>query len=181
MDAQPDDQRAEGVRREVGALGTLGFDVEEIDLRSFFDEKGDLQTVLAAYDVLWLKGGNVFMLRYALARSGADMAITGLLQQDAIVYAGYSAGPCVLGPTLHGLDAVDPPDVVTVLYGEPPIWEGLAVLDYAIVPHVDSPEHQATNQLALVAANYRAQGKPYRTLRDGQVLVIDGDQETLCD
>jgi dipeptidase E len=36
------------------------------------------------------------MLRYALYRSGADGAFRDLLAAGRLVYAGYSAGPCVL-------------------------------------------------------------------------------------
>lgn len=38
-----------------------------------------------------------------------DVIITDALVADALVYAQYSAGPCVLAPTLCGLDAVDDP------------------------------------------------------------------------
>ena len=44
----------------------------------------------------------MFMLRYALYRSGADAVFRELLAADALVYAGYSAGPCVLSPSLRG-------------------------------------------------------------------------------
>jgi dipeptidase E len=117
------------------------------------------------------------MLRYALARSGADTALTTLLHRNAVVYAGYSAGACVLAPSLRGLDYCDDPDVVPDIYGDPVGWEGLGILDHAVVPHVDSPGHPETEALGVVAANYRAHGTPHITLRDGQVLVID-DKET---
>jgi dipeptidase E len=55
----------------------------------------------------WLRGGNVFMLRYALSRSGADAVFGELLATDALVYAGYNAGPCVLSPSMRGLELVD--------------------------------------------------------------------------
>jgi hypothetical protein len=47
------------------------------------------------------------VLRHALAQSGADYALVKLLDEDAIVYAGYSAGPCVLSPNLKGFELVD--------------------------------------------------------------------------
>ncbi|SCF58745.1 dipeptidase E [Streptomyces sp. Ncost-T10-10d] len=60
-------------------------------------------------------------------------------------------------------------------YGEPVAWEGLGILDHAVVPHVDSPGHPETEALGVVAVNYRADGTPHLTLRDGQALVIDGE------
>lgn len=180
MDAAPADLREEGVQRELLALRGLGFAAEELDLRDYFLDGFRLATDLRPYDVVWLRGGNVFMLRYALARSSADVELSRLLQKDAVVYSGYSAGPCVLAPSLRGLETVDNPDVVPEVYGDPPIWDGLGVLDYVIVPHVDSPDHPESDGLGLVADLYRSTGVSHRTLRDGEVLVIDGDSDSIC-
>ncbi|WP_331767238.1 Type 1 glutamine amidotransferase-like domain-containing protein [Embleya sp. NBC_00896] len=175
MDGQSATERAAGVEREVGALRALGLRPSEVDLRAFFDRPpGEVGAVLARFPAVWLRGGNVFMLRYALARSGADVALTDLLRRDALVYAGYSAGACVLAPSLRGLERCDDPDVVPETYGDPTPWAGLGILDHAVVPHVDSPEHPESAALDLVAAGYRAAGTAHRTLRDGQVLVVDG-------
>jgi dipeptidase E len=60
------------------------------------------------------------------------------------------------------------------------MWEGLGLLAYRLVPHVDSPEHPDTVRCGEVAAAYQAAGIAHRTLRDGEVLVIDGEVERLC-
>ena len=86
----------------------------------------------------------------------------------------------MLAPRLDGLEAVDPPGVVTRVYGDEPRRDGLGLLDYAIVPHVDSPDHPESEACGRVAERYRAEGLPHRVLRDGQVLVIDGDDEHVC-
>ncbi len=172
MDAVAADVRRQAVELEVTALSALGFAVEEVDLR---DGAGDL----ARFDVLWVRGGNAFVLRAALARSGADDAIRRLLVEDDVVYAGYSAGPCVLAPSLRGLEAVDDPEAVPATYGVPPVWDGLAVLDHAVVPHVDSPGHVESPACTALAERYRAEGVPHVALRDGQVLVVDGDTTTV--
>jgi dipeptidase E len=164
IDDQDPTARREGVEREVVALAELGLEPQELDLR----ERPDL----GGYDLVWLRGGNVFLLRYALAASGADAALLQLLRDDALVYGGYSAGACVLAPRLRGLELVDNPEAVTATYGAEPVWDGLGVLDYAIVPHVDSPGHPETERCNALAEHYRAEGVPHRTLRDGEVLVI---------
>ena len=179
MDSAPADVRGEGVQRELTALDELGFAPEELDLRDYFGDHARLRADLEPYGVVWVRGGNVFMLRYALAHSGGDVLLRERLDEDGIVYAGYSAGPCVLAPSLRGLETVDPPDVVEAAYGEPALWDGLGVLDYAIVPHVESPDHPECEALEQVAARYRATAIPHRTLRDGEVLVIDGETTTL--
>ena len=112
MDAESADLRRAGVRRELDAMSELGFVAEELDLRNYFSDQAGIAGALRGFDVIWLRGGNSFMLRYALARSGADEALLELLSQDAIVYAGYSAGPCVLAPSLKGIDLVDNADDV---------------------------------------------------------------------
>jgi len=174
MDAESADLRRAGIQRELDVMSELGFVAEELDLRNYFSDRAGIADALRHFDVAWLRGGNSFMLRYALARSGADEALLELLNQDAIVYAGYSAGACVLSPNLKGIDLVDDADEVPNIYGEPPIWDGLNILDFAFVPHVDSPGHHETEAMNLVVEYYRAAGIPYRTLRDGEVLVVDG-------
>jgi dipeptidase E len=122
--------------------------------------------------VLWVRGRNVFMLRHALHLSGGDTVLPDLLRRDALAYAGYSAGPCVLAPSLRGLDAG--------IYGTSPIFDGLGVLPYAIVPHYRSPDHPENAACDQVAARYASTGVPHRTFRDGQALVIDGVTEAIC-
>ncbi|MCP2335537.1 Type 1 glutamine amidotransferase-like domain-containing protein [Actinomadura rupiterrae] len=169
LDGASEDVRSEGVRREIAALAGLGFAATEIDLREYFGRPGELAEALGPYAVLWVRGGNVFPLRYAMARSGADALVTKLVQDDAVVYAGYSAGACVLAPSLRGLEVCDDPSAAPEA-----IWDGLGVIDFAFVPHVDSPGHPECEALTRVADAYREAGVPYRALKDGQVLVLDG-------
>jgi len=173
MDGAPEETRADAVQRELVALRGLGLEAEEVDLRGYFDEPARLAGDLARYQLVWLRGGNVFMLRYALAASGADAVITDLVRRDALIYGGYSAGPCVLAPSLRGLEICDDPSLVLATYGVPAIWEGMGLLPYAIVPHYESPAHPETTLCGMVAERYRAEAVPHRTLRDGQSLVID--------
>lgn len=178
-DVYPTQDRAEGVQRETDALEVLGFEAEEFDLRRHFDNS-NVHEQLSEYDVVWVRGGDVFTLRYTLARSGADKAIVSLLRDDAIVYGGYSAGPCVLAPSLSGLEHVDNPEYVKVLYGAEAPMAGLGVLDFCIVPHVSSPGHPESTACDRLADRYREAGTPHRTLRDGQVLIVDGESTFVC-
>jgi dipeptidase E len=179
MDDAPEEIRHAGVERELAALGELGFDAAELDLRDYFDDEQRLRRELAGVALAWLRGGNVFMLRYALRRSGGDTVFRDLLASDALVFAGYSAGPCVLSPSLLGLEAVDDADAVMRIYRSEPVWEGLAVLDKAFVPHYRSPGHPETTALGLVADKYRAEEVPHLTLQDGQALLISGASATI--
>lgn len=183
-DVYPPEGRAEGVARELAALTGLGFEPTELDLRAHFDDRRvdsrNVEEELKRYDLVWIRGGDVFSLRYSLKRSGADTALAELLADDVVAYGGYSAGICVLAPSLRGLEGVDDPAWLKSLYKAEPVWEGLGLLSYRIVPHVGSPDHPENERCEQVANRYLAAGTPFRTLRDGDVIVIDGDTEEIC-
>ncbi|MFG1908051.1 Type 1 glutamine amidotransferase-like domain-containing protein [Kribbella sp. NPDC048928] len=165
---KPTTRRAK-VDEELARITDLGLRPEELDLRD-----DDALDRLPSYDGLWVRGGNVFVLRIAMARSGVDAVLPDLIRSERFVYAGYSAGGCVLAPSLRGVEYCDPVDGLDDV-----IWDGLGVLDHAIVPHLDSPGHPETELLAVVAERYDRSGVPYVGLRDGQALVIDGERREL--
>jgi dipeptidase E len=173
MDMLPEPARAGSVRSEVIALAGLGLEAEELDLRAYFGAPERLARDLGRFELVWVRGGNTFVLRAALALSGADRVLTGLLRRDAVVWGGYSAGCCVLAPGLRGVELVDDPGAVRGCYGTGPMWEGLGLLDYAIVPHFRS-EHFESEAVERLAERYRDQGVPHRTLRDGEAIVVGG-------
>jgi dipeptidase E len=113
--------------------------------------------------------------RTSVRRASNASYLTDLLQRDALVWGGYSAGICVLAPSLAGLETVDDPEEVRRVYGAAAIPSGLGVLDYGIVPHVDSPDHPESEACGEVAKRYSAEGVPHRTLRDGEAIVVHGD------
>ena len=173
IDAEDPVVRREKVRDEITWLSELGLRPEELDLRDVTGE--DLRALLTSYDGVWVRGGNVFVLRAALARSGADKILPDLIRDEQLVYAGYSAGPCVLAPSLRGLELCDDADAVD---GDI-IWDGLGLLDHAIVPHLNSPGHPETELLEKVADLYARTGVPYLPMRDGQALIINGTHREL--
>jgi dipeptidase E len=164
--------REQKVIAEHRWLVELGLRPEEIDLRDFAPE--DLRPRLAGFDGMWVRGGNVFVLRAAMARSGADRILPELIGSGQLVYAGYSAGGCVLAPSLRGLELCD--DVPNV---DDVVWDGLGVLDEAFVPHLNSPGHPETELIEKVRDLYERTAVPYVALSDGQALVVDGETRTL--
>jgi dipeptidase E len=179
VDEHTEDDRQQAVQSEVDALHELGLPAEELDLRDYVDDPAGIRRALGPYRAVWIRGGNAFQLRYMMRRSGADTVLAELVGRDEIAYAGYSAGPCVLAPSLRGLELCDDPSAVERAYRAPALWDGLGLLPYAFVPHVDSPGHPETELTAAVAAHYRAEGVPYTALSDGQALVVDGGTTTL--
>lgn len=179
VDGAPREVRQEAVELELAALRRLGLEPHEVDLRELAGP-ADVQEALREVAGVWVRGGNTFVLRVAMRRSGADTAVADAVRADALVYAGYSAGGCVLAPDLRGLELVDPVDeVARVRPGADVVWEGLGLLDRPFVPHWDSPGHPETGMIDDVVARYEAEGTTHWRLRDGQALVVDGDGATL--
>ncbi|MGP5090252.1 Type 1 glutamine amidotransferase-like domain-containing protein [Brachybacterium tyrofermentans] len=109
-----------------------------------------------------------------MARSGLDELIVEGLRRDAFVYAGFSAGACVLAPSLAGLEQCDPVEDCVAEHGAVR-FDGLGILDRPVVPHLESPDHPESALLGKVAAGYSEAGQLFWGLRDGDALVVDGD------
>ena len=171
-------ERAERVQAEIKSLSNLGLQPEELDLREYFGTSKDIGKKLSEYGLLWLRGGNVFVLRRAMAQSGFDEVIHPLLERGEIVYGGYSAGACVITPNLHGLDLVDDPNIVPDGYKSEVIWQGLGIVDFAIAPHYRS-DHPESAQVEKITEYFKEHDILYKTLPDGEVIVINGDDERI--
>lgn len=173
--AAPEVRRRE-TERQIDNLAGIGLTAHELDLRAY--DAGSLSMQFGRPDFVWARGGNVFTLRAALARSGADALIVDRLRSDALVYAGFSAGGCVLAPSLLGLEKCDSTDDALSLYGAVE-FAGLNILDRPFVPHLGSSAHPEREILTQVAAAYAHEGQEYWALRDGQALVVDGSSVVL--
>lgn len=157
----------------VAELTQLGISAAPLDLRAHFGDPAGLRAALQGVGLVWVLGGNSFLLRKAMAQSGFDRVIRELLDRDALVYGGFSAGAIVAGPTLRGLDLMDDPNIVVVGYPKDTVWDGLRLFDKSIVPHAmsDHPE----SPMADLAADHLVENEiPFTALHDGQVIVVDG-------
>ncbi|RVW05974.1 Type 1 glutamine amidotransferase-like domain-containing protein [Rhodococcus spongiicola] len=184
-DAWPPRARESAVVSDVGPLRRLGFTPSEVDLRDYVGRPDRLADALSEFSSVWVRGGNTFVLRAQFSRSGADEVLGELIRGDALMYAGYSAGACVMAPSLTGLDAADDPGEVEPTCGIDPRWDGLGFVDFALVPHC-SPAADGTPDAAnpgMEAARMieacRSTGVPYRMLTDDQAIVVASDATTL--
>ncbi|MBX4197009.1 Type 1 glutamine amidotransferase-like domain-containing protein [Candidatus Saccharibacteria bacterium] len=170
-------ERQESAGDLLDFLSELGLKPIELDLRSYFDNKDKLNKELSNYAAVWLAGGNAFLLRRALAYSGADKLLYDLVRKNELVYAGESAGAILATPSLTGAsgEGEDDPKLVPDGYQPEIIWNGLDFISYHLVPHYQSEWSGADDMLkTLMAKNL-----PYKTLTDNQVLLINGAQEEL--
>ncbi len=147
----------------LAEVSDLGIDVEFLDLKMYLGAKDDLRAKLADLGGVWVRGGNTFVLRQAMALCGFDEALIEVADDD-FLYGGYSAGVCVLAPSLDGLQHVDEP-----ILGPYPkaalIWEGLGILDYLILPHYKS-DHPESADVDREVEYCTENGIPFKTLRD---------------
>jgi dipeptidase E len=157
----------------VKALNSLGISAETLDLRAYFGDESGLRKRLTTFDLVWVMGGNSFILRRAMKQSRFDRVISDMLADDALIYGGDGAGAAVAGPDLRGFELIDDPWEVPESYAESLVWPGLRLTPFTIVPHFRSNHSESAAAEKLV--NYlRARRLPYRALSDGEVIVVAG-------
>lgn len=178
QDSKPADSRAERVQQEIDSLTALGLLPEELDLRDYFGKTAELKEALKNFGYFWVRGGNVFLLRRAYKQSGFDSLIVELLHEDKVAYGGFSAGVCVLAPSLKGIELVDPKNEVAEGYEKEIVWDGLGILNYAVAPHYRS-DHPESEDIEKCVDYFKANNMPYETLRDGEAILINGDREII--
>ena len=158
---------------EIETLSSVGFNAEELDLRNYFGKEKELENLLNKKQLVWIDGGNTFLLRRAMKQSSFDNIIKKLLKDDKIVYAGFSAACVVLQKDMHGLDLVDDPNIISDGYEKKTIWEGLGLIDFYLAVHYKS-DHIESAMVDKEVELCEKNNIPYKTLRDGEVLIING-------
>jgi len=158
-----------GIRNSITSKG---YQAENIDLRNWFHRPDELRKKLESKDVIWLCGGHTYYLRWVLKESGADKIIADLVTKGKI-YAGWSAGAIVAGPTTRFSDLMgdDPAEAPEIIY------EGMNLTNTVIVPHIDHKDFaegaaKANEQLILAGFNTLP-------LKDNQAYLIMGDKSIL--
>lgn len=148
-------------------LESLGFQLENIDLKEYKHKPEELYQKLSNFDVIWVGGGNVYYLRWLFKETGFDKIIQKLLE-NGVVYAGGSAGAIVAGPTLKCFSMVDDTKQVPEY-----IQEGLGLTDIIIIPHWENPKYQT--ELLKIKQALGQEFSKIITLTDNQALVVQNN------
>lgn len=172
-DIYGNEKRPTYLSNEIEKMKVLGLTAEELDLRDYFGNNSDLKTRLKDYGLIWVMGGNSFALRQAMRMSGFDHIIKDPVINETLVYGGFSAGSVVATQTLKGIELVDNPKQMPEGYDIKTIYEGLGFVDFSIAPHYRS-EHPESERIEKVVQYFKENNMPYKALRDGEVLVING-------
>lgn len=180
LDCLPMSKRQRLYERLLADFSAIGADVRELDLRRYFTRHDALARDLGECDLVWANGGNAFTLLAAMRQSGFESALKQLLRRDRIAYGGHSAGAVVATPTLRGIHLVDSPDPIDAIapgYASEIHWDGMGLIGYSIVPHFRS-SHPESAAMESVVEYFDEHGMPYRALRDGEAILVDGKEET---
>ncbi|WP_392668000.1 Type 1 glutamine amidotransferase-like domain-containing protein [Streptomyces sp. LN785] len=163
--------RTRDYARETRTLETFGYSCEELDLRDYFATPEELPERLDGLDLVWALGGNAFVLARAMTQAGFRDALQAQLHRPEFTYGGYSAGACVAGPDLQGIDLIDDPTVLPEGYPSTTAPECICLVPYRIVPHWRS-EHRDAEGAERAAAHLAERGLSHRCLRDGEAVNV---------
>ncbi|MDP2585544.1 MAG: Type 1 glutamine amidotransferase-like domain-containing protein [Candidatus Levybacteria bacterium] len=171
MDFVGNSEREESVRNSIVELENLRLLPEEVDLRDYFNNKKDLIKKLNNCAAVYVRGGNTFVLKRAMVQSSFDKWIKNKTKDPNFVYAGYSAGICILSPTLHGLELVDDPSIIPEGYNSEIDWNGLNLVNFSFAPHYKS-DHPESGMVDREVEYFIKHKMPFKTFRDGEVLIM---------
>ena len=174
-DIYPDGERkSNGIQADVNELTNLGFNVTIISLKDYFENREGLLSRLKEFNAFYVIGGNTFTLRQAMYLSGFDKYLKTIEDDPNYLYAGYSAGICVLAKDMHGLEGCDDPNINP--YGIDTMWNGLGYFDYIFLPHYKS-NHKETKLIDDCVEYCNKHNIRYKTLRDGDVIIQEVEKE----
>lgn len=111
-----------------------------------------------------------------MIQSGFSSIGIEMIKSSKLVYAGYSAALIVATTDLSGTEMVDDPMLIPDGYSKninP--FSGLGLIDFYLIPHIDSKEDWAENIL-LCAKKLQEKNLKVVTLKDGEVFMVNGFQ-----
>ena len=172
IDNRAPEERRYRLDREMNDFADLGLEADELDLRDYFGREDELREQLSTVEAVFVRGGDVLILALAIRESGMGEILKERLAEDTLVFAGYSAGSCVLGPRLPVFEPSAPPDVPAG-YPAEAITEGLSIVPFSFAPHYGAETGGAGSRSETDF--YIENHVPFVALRDHQVLIVDGE------
>lgn len=177
-DYKTPEARLESLNHDLALLKDAGLEPIELDLRPFFGKPEELRKYIEEYQpgLVFVMGGNLFLVATALRESGMDDTIRQGLNDDKFVYGGYSAGSMVASKDLKQyLDNYSKDngryDESIAIYGKA-CTDGLGLLDEYVCPHADRDRFAKYCEEAI--EKLPARGLTPIKLNDTDVFVIEG-------
>lgn len=110
-------------------LQSINAEHSVVNLADYENDQSGLMNALSGFDLIWIHGGNTFVLNYSIQKSGFGNVIRKLLD-EGIAFGGDSAGAVIACPTLHGIELVDDSSVAPEV-----LYNGLNLISFGIIPH----------------------------------------------
>lgn len=163
---------ARHIQEDMDSLREIGAEVELLDLKEYFGKQEELRAKLAELGGVYVSGGNSFVLRQAMRLSGFDVLLPVMrTSRENFVYAAYSAGVCVLGPSMRVHALTDDANVFPYPQITEQIWDGIGILDFVFEPHYASNHPESASVEREVA--YCVENKIlFKAYHDGEVLLL---------
>ena len=164
-------RRDKHIEDDMADFRQYGGEIELLDLKDYFSKPDELVKKIDSLGGVYVSGGNTFVLRQAYKLGGMDNVILSQQSRGDFLYCAYSAGVCVLTPSLKTYAITDDANNYPYEQMQEQVWDGLGILDYAFEPHFDSnhPESKSTD----IEIKYCVDNKIlFKAYRDGEVLII---------
>lgn len=178
LDDKPLEHRKDRVNKEMHQMKKLGLNPVELDLRDYFDLKDSEQLLydfLKEKSLVWIRGGNVFLLSRAFGKTGFDNVIKKLVKSNKIVYGGYSAAVILANKSLLGAELVDDINSIPNNYDKNMTLKSLELLDFYLIPHYNSVDDWAVNVKKHVSF-IKNHNKKIITMNDNEVYYCEGSE-----
>ena len=174
LDDKEEEYRQGRLKKEFDMLRNIGLNPVELDLRKYFGKEEELMVLLKSKSLVWIRGGNTFILSRAVTASGFNKVIIPLIKNNEIVYAGYSAAILLANKDLLGTELVDDPNIIPLEYPKSKgTYKSLNILDFYLIPHYNSSEEWAVNVKEHVKY-LKSKNEKVVTLNDGEVYYCNG-------
>ncbi|MBO6183616.1 MAG: Type 1 glutamine amidotransferase-like domain-containing protein [Chryseobacterium sp.] len=165
-----EENKQKALKDEMEFLEILGFQCEHLDLKEYFGREKDLKIKLDSLKGIWVCGGNTFVLRQAMRLSGFDNIFKDLQKDENFFWGGYSAGICILCDSLKYIDYVDDANNFPYIGITEPIYEGLGIFDYALLPHYKS-DHEESEMIDKEVERCINNKWLFKALKDGEIII----------
>lgn len=165
-----EENKQKALKDEMEFLEILGFQCEHLDLKEYFGREKDLKIKLDSLKGIWVCGGNTFVLRQAMRLSGFDNIFKDLQKDENFFWGGYSAGICILCDSLKYIDYVDDANNFPYIGITEPIYEGLGIFDYGLLPHYKS-DHEESEMIDKEVERCINNKWLFKALKDGEIII----------
>ena len=162
-----DKKKKKKVKKVKHQFSEIGFDSSRIEL---FDLMRSAPENLLEFDVVYILGGNPFLLLNEVNKSDAKKVFKELVDQEKILM-GYSAGSLLLGPDLSLMDHVD-----TLLgFNETGLKElsCIGLYNFHIFPHYSEFTNQVPELISKIEEFESQSILPVYKLNDNQAILYD--------